>query len=364
MRAKSTHVRTVDAGTKNSDYMMGKLPDLSVVLIARNEAANIARAIESVLRAVDHWPQAEILLVDSASTDETVDIASQYPISIVRLDPTWFLSAAAGRYVGMHHTRGSSIMYMDGDMELAPGWLDQAVPFLLGHPELAGVTGYRRDVYVRDGQTVWEQDYGRNSQECPIEVRYFAGAALYRRSSLEQVGGFNPYFISDEEPELCMRLRHAGHKLMRLPHLMCINYTLPVKSWKYFVRRFHTNLWLGHGQVPRYHLGSELFWTYLKERGTYVVYLIGVLLSVVALLLSLFSGNFAFLGAWMLAVVVFLVAFVIKKRSLRAAWLSLLHQTFAAYGAVRGFLMKPRSPEEYPTDAEIVQTRDGRRSGA
>jgi hypothetical protein len=52
---------------------------------------------------------------------------------------------------------------------------------------------------------------------------------------------------------------------------------------------------------------------------------------------------------------------LIKKRSLRAAWLRFLHQTFAAYGAVRGFLIPPRPPEQYPTDAEVVQVHNHRR---
>jgi len=343
---------------------MNAFPSLSIVIIARNEAANIARAIESVLRAVEYWPQPEILLVDSASTDGTVEIAKRYPISIVRLDAKWFLSASAGRYIGMLYARGDLIMYMDGDMALEAGWLERAVPFILEHPELAGVAGYRRDINVHDGRIIGEQDYGRDPAGRFIEVPYFAGAALYRRSALEQVGGFNPYIISDEEPELCVRLRDAGYKLMSLPRLMCRNYTLPVKSWGYFVRRFRTNLWLGGGQVLRYHLRTGLLWTYLKERGTYVVYLIGVLISMITLLLTLLSGNLVFFGSWMLVVGAFLVVYWMKKRSLRRTWLSVAHQTFAAYGAVRGFWIRPRSPKEYPTDAEIVQVcypqgRDG-----
>jgi glycosyltransferase involved in cell wall biosynthesis len=340
---------------------MSELPDLSVVIIARNEAENIAQAIGSVLRATEHYPQIEILLVDSASTDATVEIASQYPINIVRLDAKWFLSAAAGRYIGMHYTRGGLILYMDGDMELAAGWLEQAVPFLMEHAELAGVAGYRHDITMRDGQVIHERDHDRYPQGCPVEAQYFAGAALYRRSALEQVGGFNPYIISDEEPELCMRLRYAGHKLMHLPYLMCINYTLPVKSWDYFVHRFRTNLWLGHGQVPRYHLKTGMLWMYLKERGTWVVYLMGILISVAILLLTILSRNIVFFGAWLMTVGAFLGIYWIKKRSLRETLLSIAHQSFVMYGVVRGFLITPRPREEYPTEAEIVQLSRARR---
>jgi glycosyltransferase involved in cell wall biosynthesis len=89
-----------------SSHLMNTVTEISVVIISRNEAKNITRAIESVLKAVEHWPQTEILLVDSASTDETVEIAKHYPINIVRLKPSWFLSPPAGRLIGLYHTRG------------------------------------------------------------------------------------------------------------------------------------------------------------------------------------------------------------------------------------------------------------------
>src|SRR5205814_10040498 len=41
------------------------------------------------------------------------------------------------------------------------------------------------------------------------------GAALYRRSVLEHVGTFNPYLFSDEEPELYIRIRHAGYQVLQ-----------------------------------------------------------------------------------------------------------------------------------------------------
>jgi glycosyltransferase involved in cell wall biosynthesis len=334
---------------------MDTFPGLAVVIISHNEANNIARAIESVLRAVESYPQAEIVLVDSASTDQTVEVAKQYPIDIVRLEPSWFLSAAAGRYIGMHHSRGGLIMHMDGDMELVDGWLNLAIPFLMERPELAGVAGYRRDVYVRDGQVVGEKDLYCDPNGHVIEVKQFGGAALYRRSALQQVGGFNPYIISDEEPELCMRLRYAGYKLMCIPHLMCRHYTPPMRSWLYFVRRSRARLWLGLGQVPRYHLRTGMFWMAVAERRTSVIYLAGLLVSVFVVLVALFGGNLWFLGAWVIVALVCLIVYAIVKSSVRETVKSIVHQSFVAYGVVHGFLIKPRSPEEYPTDAEIVQ---------
>jgi len=247
-------------------------------------------------------------------------------------------------------------MYLDGDMELAPEWLDQAVPFILEHPEAAGVDGYSRNIYMRGGQIVDEQDVHCNPQGSTVEVTFFCGAAIYWRSPLEKVGGFNPYLISLEEPELCMRLRYVGYKLLRLPYLMCTHYGLPENSWEYCVRRVRTNLWAGYGQVPRYHLKSGLLGTFLREYGAYTVfYLIGMLTSIASALLVLFLQNVWPLVIWVLVVGAVFIAFWVKKRSLRGALLSLFLQTALAYSAVRGFLMPPRSPADYPTDAEIVQ---------
>lgn len=342
---------------------MKSLPELSVVVIARNEARHIARAIESVLQAVENYPQTEILLVDSASTDDTVAIASQYPINIVRLHSSWFLSASAGRYVGMHRTSGDLILYLDGDMELITDWLDRAARFMMEHPELAGVTGLRCDMQADDEQINGEDIQNPVLGGQPVQVKSFGGCALYRRAALEQVGGFNPFLISNEEPELCMRLRYAGYKLMRIPYLMCKNYTVPLNSWEYIVRRFRTNLWLGYGQVLRYHLSTGMFWMVISEQGSFVVYLVGVLLLIISLLLTLLFGNSLFFGAWLLVAGAFFLAVWAKKRSIRKTWLSILLRGSIAYGAVRGFLMAPRPAEGYPTNVEVVQMQyDGRGS--
>ncbi len=52
------------------------MPKLSVAMVAMNEAANIGRTLESV-----KWAD-EIVLVDSGSTDETLDIAKSYGATI------------------------------------------------------------------------------------------------------------------------------------------------------------------------------------------------------------------------------------------------------------------------------------------
>jgi len=72
------------------------MTDLAFVLISEKQEWNIARLIESVLEGTAGINSRAIMLVDSASTDNTVDIASNYPINIIRPKPNQPLTPAAG----------------------------------------------------------------------------------------------------------------------------------------------------------------------------------------------------------------------------------------------------------------------------
>jgi GT2 family glycosyltransferase len=220
---------------------------------------------------------------------------------------------------------------------------------------LAGVAGYRRDVNLRNGRVVSERDEYRDPQDRPFEVKAFGGAALYRRSALEQVGGFNPYIISDEEPELCMRLRHTGYKLMCLPVLMCKNYTVTVNSWAYYARRLRLGLLLGRGQVLRYHLKTGMLTTALRERASDLFVLAAALFSLSLALWTLFFRRVRLLLSWVTVAGGVLGLYSLKKRSVKQTLMSLLGRLAIAYGIGRGFLIPPKSPADYPTQAEIVK---------
>ena len=54
------------------------MPKLTVTVIAKNEAANLARALSSV-----SWAQEIIVVVDAESTDETAGIARQFTNRVI-----------------------------------------------------------------------------------------------------------------------------------------------------------------------------------------------------------------------------------------------------------------------------------------
>ena len=174
------------------------MTELSVVIITKNQAWNISRLIESVLRETVSVSSSEIVLVDSASSDDTVQVAAQFPVSVLRLSPTQHLSPSAGRYIGYKNSSGKLILFLDGDMELVEGWLNRALVYLSDKPDVALVTGEVIDLPL-DARSPDKPKLDDNTKITTFEVSKSGGAALYRRSVLEEVGTFNPYLYSDEE---------------------------------------------------------------------------------------------------------------------------------------------------------------------
>lgn len=331
--------------------------NLSVIMISRNQEASIARLIESVLAETNAREEAQIILVDSASTDATTEIASQYPITVIRLHPDQQLSPAAGRFVGCKYATGRLILFLDGDMELCPGWLAAAERILDTRPDVAVLTGQVVD--VPKATQPHERPQLPILTEVPINtLRYCGGAALYRRSVLDAVGNFNPYLRSDEEPELCIRVRHAGYHIVRIEQPIVWHYSDPGEEMTTIIGRWRRHLYLGAGQNLRYLIGTATFWRYVSERGFGLAPLVGLGVGMLSLGAGLRMGRWRWFGAWLTLFVLFLTSDAVRKRSAYLTMASLIKRLFIVDGTIRGFLAQPKPPETYPAAVDIIRWGD------
>ncbi|HEX6512540.1 MAG TPA: glycosyltransferase, partial [Chloroflexota bacterium] len=101
------------AGARNAP------PAISACLIVKNEEAHLSRCLASIKDVVD-----EIILVDTGSTDRTVDIAREFGARVFHFE--WCDDFSAARNESLRHATGDWIIWIDGDDELceaAPGAL-------------------------------------------------------------------------------------------------------------------------------------------------------------------------------------------------------------------------------------------------
>ncbi len=329
--------------------------DLAVVLISKNQEWNIARLIESVLKETTGFHSKEIVLVDSASTDKTIEIARRYNINILRLKPDQRLTAAAGRFVGYQHTSAELCLFLDGDMQLREGWLEEAVSFLYHHSDVAAITGELIETSNSANFVIPVVPEQPESGSSAIEVLQVGGAAVYRRSVLRQVGTFNPYLYSDEEPELCIRIRRSGYRLIKLECPIAYHYSGAPDNFLTLLARWKRNLYVGSGQNIRYLIGTNLLWPYLMERGHGILPGLGLLIGLLSLLLSIKTHQWRWFGFWLVLVGIIIVADAFRKHSMYLTFSSVLKRLLILHGTVKGFLLKPLDPDTYPIRFDIVE---------
>jgi hypothetical protein len=233
-------------------------PATSIVLITRNQAWNVDAAITAAICELERAGGGEIIVVDSASSDGTLDRAGRYPVGLVELLDDQTLTPALGRWVGGGLARGEAVLFLDGDMRLTAGWLECARAVLEEADDVACVSGplvYTDSMHAQPG-------CGLGEREAP----WFNGAALIRRAALARSGSFNPVLRSEEESELSTRIRALGYRIVLLERPIATHPSSAVDSLRDVLARRRRGLYLGFGQVLKLHIMAPSRSEYLRER--------------------------------------------------------------------------------------------------
>lgn len=112
--------------------------NLSIILPAKNEAAGLRQVLPGLLAL---FPEAEVIVVDDGSTDDTADVATQHGVRVLSSPYSMGNGAAIKR--GVRVARGEIVILMDADGQHDPA----LIPKLLEQLE----KGYDMVVGARDG---------------------------------------------------------------------------------------------------------------------------------------------------------------------------------------------------------------------
>jgi len=236
------------------------MDDVGLVAIGRNEGARLRRCLESA-----GGLGLTLVYVDSGSTDGSVELARSLGADVVALDLSTPFTAARARNAGLARLLELDpgvrhVQFIDGDCELAGGWIARARAELDARPEAAVVCGRLRErrpeasVYNRLADLEWDTPIG--------EARACGGIAAMRVEAVRRAGGFDPSIIAGEEPELCVRLRRDGWKVFRVDAEMALHdmdMTRFGQWWRRSVRTGHAFAEGAalHGAPPERHYARE-----------------------------------------------------------------------------------------------------------
>jgi len=100
---------------------MENTPLVSITIPSYNSEKMIPSCLEGVVKQT--YPNIEILVIDSHSTDRTRDIAASYEARVVECDG----KLLAARYLGLKESKGPYVVLVDTDQILEPTAIERAV---------------------------------------------------------------------------------------------------------------------------------------------------------------------------------------------------------------------------------------------
>ncbi|PKL80310.1 MAG: hypothetical protein CVV25_04725 [Ignavibacteriae bacterium HGW-Ignavibacteriae-4] len=124
----TNHIKTSQITNINEN---NKKPLISLSMIVKNEEKMLRGCLESVEKVVD-----EIVIVDTGSTDRTIEIAKEFGAKIYHFD--WIDDFAAARNESLKHSNGKWILYLDADERISQFEIDKFRKSLSELPENSG----------------------------------------------------------------------------------------------------------------------------------------------------------------------------------------------------------------------------------
>ncbi len=192
---------------------------LSVVVSVRDSSATIEQVLMAI-RASDLSPDTyEIIVVDDASTDESVAIAARQADTVVRLNgrPA---GPAYARNRGAELAKGEFIAFVDGDVSVDSGTLRTMLEILACRPDVDAVSASQNPAQGADNfvSRYWNLlvSFGEDRHRAPC-AHFASGCGVVRRSALTSAGMYDEWRFSTrclENLELGERLARSGRGVL------------------------------------------------------------------------------------------------------------------------------------------------------
>jgi len=235
--SKSAAATSTDGATTGNTAVQGLV---SVIIPNWNGKKFLKGCLDSLL--LSSYEQVEVVIVENGSKDGSVEyLESNYPsVKLVKFAQNTGFSPAVN--AGIRYCEGEFVALLNNDTVVDKNWISEMIAVLREHPEI-GSTGCKMlayddhslldgagDGYRRGGLPGRighrEIDRGQFDQQRYI-LGPCGGAAVYRRSMLDDIGLFDDdYFAYLEDVDIGLRAQSAGYKCLYVPtaimyHLGC-----------------------------------------------------------------------------------------------------------------------------------------------
>jgi len=275
---------------------------VSFIIPVYNGERTIKACIKSALAQT--WKgETEVIVVDDASADRTLNILLPLPVTIITGGKN--VGAAAATNVGMKRAKYEIVVSLDSDAVLKKDWLEKILP-RFDAPEVGAVAGY-----IATGNTSimgrlagyhleWQMEHGAIFQN-----QLSTTNTAYRASLLKEVGYFNESMRIGYDVDMSHRIKRAGYTLILENDARCTHFWKDT-LWGYLKQEYN------YGLYNAENLSEEMVKT--APSMVFQGLITGVVLMIAGIDLFLLAcGNHAVNGLFMLLVLSALPLFYLPE---------------------------------------------------
>ncbi|RLD45745.1 MAG: glycosyltransferase family 2 protein [Bacteroidetes bacterium] len=186
---------------------MSKKQEISVVIPVYNTEKYLDQAIESVLK--QNEKPLEIIVVDDASSDNSINVAEQFGNKITLLKQPNNNGCGASRNRGIEHANGKYLAFIDADDLWTSGKLKNQLAYLENNPDIDMVFGMVEQFISPELSDI---DKNKLRDELKKMPGYVAGAMLICKETFLKVGLLNEKLELGEYIDWFSRAKDMGLK--------------------------------------------------------------------------------------------------------------------------------------------------------
>lgn len=270
-------------------------PFITVIIPVHNSAEFLNHTLDALTES--SYKQFEIIVVDDASNDESIDICKSKGIRAIQLPNK--SGPAAARNVGARNAKGDILLFIDSDVLVNSTTLARIAEDFIGNPNISAVFGsYDESPLSKDVLSQFKNllhHYIHMNSDEKAKTFWAGCGAIYREVYL-QFGGFNELRYSNpsiEDIELGIRLWRSGHQILLDKNLQVKH----LKKWS-LLNLLRTDIFDRALPWSRLILESEISQGDLNLKSTYKIsaLLVGFLLIAFILILLHAISSYEFLS--------------------------------------------------------------------
>lgn len=214
-------------------------PSVSIIILNRNGVEHLKRLMRS-FRDNTNYSNYEIIIIDNASSDGSLEFLEEnkYKLPIKLIKNKENVSFSRGCNQGSKLAQGELFVFMNNDIQLLPGWLDNLIDCYLKNKNIVGSIGTKliypekknfklsnrlQHVGIKfefDPHNAFYRPYNfgigesvLNYRENSIYPALTAALLMVPRDRFEEVGGFDEnYFYGYEDIDFGLKLTKSGYR--------------------------------------------------------------------------------------------------------------------------------------------------------